>query len=180
MQPILLQRNAVGPTPWARVNAFQKNFKVGLSVTLWQGGNLTYTVQHTFSNLQPEQFHPVSISQTLTTITVTDSGVNGLGHGLVAGDYVKLQSTGDLTIDGEYTVATTPSDTTYTLTSAVSQSATGGPYSLALGARVFPHASLAAQTARASGSYDFPVSAVRLNITAYTAGRAQLEVIQGL
>lgn len=180
MQPIRLLASALGPTPWAPVNSFQKNFKVGLAVTLWDSASLTYTVQHTMSNLQFEQLHPVSISQTLLVITVTDAGVDGLGHGLVAGDYVRLQSTGNTTLDGDWTVAAVTNATTYTITSGVSQSATGGPFSLALGARVFPHASLVAQTARGNGSYDYPVRAVRLNITVYGSGRAQLEILQGL
>jgi len=181
MQPAILSRAAVGPTPWIPVNSRAKDFKVGLGVELSQGATITYTVQHCFANFQEDQWRYVSLSQTLTTITVTDSGADGNGHGLVAGDWVRFRGSGDATnTDGiDFTIATTPSDTTYTITSTTSQSLTGLPGTKVLSARVFPHASLAAQTARGNGSYDFPVRAVRLNITAYTGGRAYLEVTQG-
>ena len=46
-------------------------------------------------------------------------------------------------------------------------------------AKWYPHATLAAKTASADGNYAFPVKAVRLNVTAWTAGRAILDLIQG-
>lgn len=42
----------------------------------------------------------------------------------------------------------------------------------------FPHATLAAQTASSSGNYAFAVSAIRLNVTAFTSGSATLNVLQ--
>lgn len=43
----------------------------------------------------------------------------------------------------------------------------------------FDHEFMTAKTANDDGNYAFPVSAVRLNITAYTSGSASLRVIQG-
>lgn len=44
----------------------------------------------------------------------------------------------------------------------------------------FPNATVAAATASANGNYAFPVTAIRLNMTAYTSGvGAQLTVLQG-
>lgn len=42
-----------------------------------------------------------------------------------------------------------------------------------------PNATLAAATTSQSGNYAFPVTAVRLNVTAWTSGTATLNVLQG-
>lgn len=42
----------------------------------------------------------------------------------------------------------------------------------------YPHASLASAVASADGNYAFPITAVRLNVTAFTIGSATLTVIQ--
>lgn len=46
-------------------------------------------------------------------------------------------------------------------------------------ATAFPHASVAAQTASKDGNYIVPVTAIRLNVTAFTSGSATLTVLQG-
>jgi hypothetical protein len=43
----------------------------------------------------------------------------------------------------------------------------------------FPNATVAAAVASANGNYAFPVTAIRLNVTAYTSGQAVLTVLQG-
>lgn len=42
----------------------------------------------------------------------------------------------------------------------------------------YDHSSLVAKTASSDGNYAFPVSAIRLNVTAYTSGSAALNVLQ--
>ena len=42
----------------------------------------------------------------------------------------------------------------------------------------YPHASLATKNASADGNYAFPVTAIRLNVTAHTGGTATMTVIQ--
>lgn len=42
----------------------------------------------------------------------------------------------------------------------------------------FPHASLAAKTASSDGNYAYPITATRLNVTAYTSGSATLTIVQ--
>jgi len=42
----------------------------------------------------------------------------------------------------------------------------------------FPHASLAALTATSNGNYAFPITAARLNVTAYTSGSATFTALQ--
>lgn len=43
----------------------------------------------------------------------------------------------------------------------------------------FPHTSVAAQTTNKDGNYAFPVTAIRLNVTAWTSGPVTLTVLQG-
>jgi len=45
-------------------------------------------------------------------------------------------------------------------------------------AQWFPNSVVAAKTASLDGNYAFPVSAIRLNVTAYTDGSATLNVLQ--
>lgn len=42
----------------------------------------------------------------------------------------------------------------------------------------YPNASLAAKSASADGNYAFPVTAIRLNVTAYTSGSATMTLVQ--
>lgn len=42
----------------------------------------------------------------------------------------------------------------------------------------YPHASLVDRNATADGNYAFPVTGIRLNVTAYTSGTATMTVIQ--
>lgn len=45
-------------------------------------------------------------------------------------------------------------------------------------AKWYSHSSLAAKTASSDGNYAYPVSAIRLNVTAYTSGTAVMNVLQ--
>ncbi len=44
----------------------------------------------------------------------------------------------------------------------------------------FKHATVVSQTTNKDGSYTAPVRAIRLNVTAFTAGSATLTLLQGL
>lgn len=43
----------------------------------------------------------------------------------------------------------------------------------------FTHATLVSQTTNKDGNYAFPVRAIRLNVTAWTSGGANLTILQG-
>jgi hypothetical protein len=138
-----------------------------------------------------DPWQAVKISRTTTVATVTDPGPLGWGHGLTTGDSVIVKGSGSpLNLDSPYapapqlgdmgyTVASTPSTTTYTYTVANSGATadTGNAHVTRL--RVFPHAALAAQTTRQNGSINNPVKAVRLYISAWVAGFADLLILQG-
>lgn len=46
-------------------------------------------------------------------------------------------------------------------------------------AEIYPHATVAAQTTSKDGNYAFPVTGIRLTVTAYTSGSATLTILQG-
>jgi hypothetical protein len=87
------------------LNVYADPFNVGLGVKLSSGAVLTYTVEHTFDDVQSASFSPAT-------------------------------------------------------------------------AAWYPNASINAATTNLDGNYAFPVTAIRLNVTAYTSGTATLTVIQ--
>lgn len=175
--PVQISLAANGTTAWLPMNVFQDPFSVTLAVFFDELANLTAEAQITPDDLG-NQRSVDGASQTTTTITVTDKGVDGNGHGLLAGDSVQLLGTGNNTVDGLYNVATTPTINTYTLTSVTSQSLSL-PFLKVVTARVFSHTVLTALTARQFSNLGYPFKGVRLHITNYVAGRAWLEVLQG-
>lgn len=42
----------------------------------------------------------------------------------------------------------------------------------------YPHATLASKTASSDGNYAYPVTGIRLNVTAYTNGSATMTIVQ--
>lgn len=187
MRAVYSNLNSATFSPWVPVDSLQNAFGIGLGFSVSSGGVLTASVQHTFDDLSSQGARPVSVTQTTTVITATDlgyqtslNGQNGLGgHNLSVGDWVQLTNTGIPSGDGAYSVTTVVSSTQYTLTSQVSQSATGGSSTTVLTARVNNHATLTGVSARASGNYAFPIRAARLLLTAWTSGVATLSVHQG-
>ncbi len=129
---------------------------------------------------------PVTISQTLTTVTVTFIGVPG--HQLTSSAcYVNIMGTGDIGVDGIYQVATVTSPTVLTYTSAVSQTAAytaafAVPVPVTQG--VIASGSVSATVPKqpvvtvASPFYSLPYSCLLLICTARTAGTAYLDVRQ--
>ena len=202
MRPTYVSLSAVGLSPLIPIayNALapQVSAAVTLGYTSTTAPNLTYTVYHTFDDPNPDpngtNQRLVSVSQTTTVITVTDNGpVQGsnpqLGHGLRVGDLVVLTGTqlpsGKTPIDGSYSVASITSATVYTLTSTVSQSATGGPNSQVQSFRLFTLSwfgltGLTAATAAGYVSYPYPITGLCLGVSAYTAGVATLVVDQAV
>lgn len=180
MRPTSVILSAVGASAWIPVQWLAAPMSVGLGCIPSSNATLTYSVQHTFDT---QEFRPVGLSQTATTITVTDQGAPTTGgavapgHGLSVADSVIITRSG-MGIDGAYAVASVTNQTTYTLTSAISQTASnsGATPPLLQSFRVFNHVSLNAQSTRMDGNYAFGVQAVRLNVTALSAGYMTLMV----
>jgi protein involved in polysaccharide export with SLBB domain len=182
MRPI---RQVVTPTlsggaygPWIVLDYLQRPFDVALFVDLSEDASgITYSVEYTPDNPNTgklTQNNVVSLTRVTTTATLTFLNPHNLG----VGDSVTVTGSGDATLDGTFAVASTP--TTTSLTYAVATgTAQGSVYTQAVPMTVFPHETLVALTADASGNFAFPCAACRLHITAWVAGSARLTVIQG-
>lgn len=193
MRPVRVVLNAAGYSQWVPIDYIESWFGVGVAVVLSEDGNLTYSVQHTFDspdvNASASGVNSVKISRTTTTATVTDTGLEGIGHGLSTGDSVIISSSGSKYLDSQvplygngivgWNVASTPSTTTYTYTVQ-----NLGPTADAGNARVDRlrvfTSTLAAQTTKGTVTYNYPVRAIRLYVSAYTAGFADMTVLQGI
>ena len=159
-----------GSSRWVTIDSMQPAFGVGLGVSIAYGAvSPVYTVQHTFDPTDG-QARQVSIACTAsTTVTVTD-----VAHGLSTGDSVTINATSNSAINGSFDVTVTGADTyTYTTTST-----TYNGMANCLSFRVYPHAILVNQNARADGNYAFPIYACRVKLVSGT-GTISLSVMQG-
>jgi hypothetical protein len=171
MRPTSTTLGQAGPSSWIPLNRYQSPFNVALGVTLSSGANLTYKLQHTFDNPQETYACSITRSSTTATLTLTD-------HGLVANDSITVIGAG-APLDGTYTVASVVDANSVTYTVADSGVTVAGAGAKLAKHRCFDHEVMSSKTANEDGNYAFPVCAVRLNVTAYTAGRATLTVLQG-
>ena len=143
------------------------------------GPNYTFFV--TYDGMAPSDFAAdAGFSQTTTTITVTDPLLPVRG-GVTTGDIVRLFAPGT-NIDGWYLVASTPSTTTYTVTSGVSQSLTANGKHMYW--RLFPApTALTAATTRISATISInnvgPATGLVLKTGAITGGSVTGVVVQG-
>lgn len=166
-----------GPSPWLPVSYYENPFSVSLFASLSaDNSGITYKVQHTPDNPQDLR-QPQSITRTTTTATVTDPN-----HGLKTGDCLMTFGTGDPNLDttiGLGTDVTVVDVNTYTYVVANTGAAAariGTTRIVTL--KVYDHAQMTGLVANADGNYAFPVQAVRVRNTAWTAGTTSLKVIQ--
>lgn len=185
--------------PWIKLDWFEPPFDLSILVSEDQGGTNPLTLQYIIDDAGPGMERQVMVTQTTTTITVTDAGPplpiasgGGLGHGLAAGDFYYLHSTtniGNGSIDGLYTVATAPTATTLTLTTAISQSLPA-QYATGVGGKLITAgaggdkiigANGAGIVARTALNMTSPIWALRLASTGtfVAAAVARLVTIQG-
>lgn len=163
---------------WIPVDSSQAAFGIGFNVDLDStASGITFKVEHTFDDLA--LLKVATIARSGTTVTVTTSAA----HGLNTGDAVVIlnanQNTRASGLDGQYTIAVS-SSTVFTYTSSVSGTVnTTTPVINYVGLRVQTNSSVSGNTSSVDGNYAFPVKAIRLNVTAWTAGTATLTVVQG-
>lgn len=171
MRPVTVRCDAAEFSRWVPVNFYSSAFGIGFGVKLEDGATLTYTVQHTFDDLYEKR--NCTIARVTTTATVTLAG-----HGLSVGDWVYITNAG-APFDGEFAVASVVNVNSFTYTVPNSGATASGGNTKIQTARVFPHSEIADETASADGNYEFPPRAIRLNVSAYTDGFAELTIISG-
>lgn len=172
MRPQSVTLSAAGFSSWLNIDRMPVgHFGVALGVQLSDGATLTYSVQHTMDQLYtPTKEWSAARTTTTGTISLTD-------HGLVAGDWVEMDAAAPF--NQAYEVASVTDANTFVITVA-DAGATAVPrgWSNLWKARVKNTSGLTGLTADADGNYNFPPTACRLKITAWTDGKATLNVIQ--
>jgi hypothetical protein len=168
-RPTSVTLTATGVSSWIPINWRQTPLGVSLSVIL--GGhatpNVTYTVQHTTSDLGKET--KVSISRSNTTATVTWAG-----HGAATGDSVVMKQAGSpFDTTGSAITVVDANSFSYTVANTGPTTAKG----IATMLNVLNHDVLASKTVSDDGNYAYPPTAIRLNAT-ITAGTATMNVVQ--
>ncbi len=172
MRPQRVTLGAAGWSPWLNINRTPAGeFGVALGVQLSDSATLTYSVQHTMDPIYtPTKEWSASRTTTTGTITLTD-------HGLVAGDWVEFDAPAPFNTSYEVTSVTDANTFVITVADAGVASVAVGWYNL-WKARVKATSGLGALSVDAEGNYVFPPTACRLRVTAYTSGKATLNVIQ--
>lgn len=158
-----------GSSRWVTVDSMQPPFGVGLGVSIAYGAvSPVYTVQHTFDPTDGATRQVTIACTASTTVTVTDTN-----HGLSTGDSVTITGAAN-GINGTFDVTVTNANT-YTYTTVTS---TYNGVANCSSNRVYPHAVLVNQNARADGNYAFPIYACRVKLVSGT-GTISLSVMQG-
>jgi hypothetical protein len=172
---------ATGAGPWIEIDYLEHGFGVGYYVSVQDSSTLTFKIQHAFfanpgkTNVNPDYQSPVSLTRSTTTATLTVP----LAFAPKVGDCLIVEGAG-APFDGTFDIAGVTSSTVVTYTVLNS-----GASAMAVGARVrILHVEddtvVTGKTASTSGNIAFPINAMRLNLTAYSAGAAILTVNQGL
>lgn len=172
MRPVTLQQAALGFTQWIPTNRLQWYTNVGIAVSISSGASLTYTVQYTMDDFS-QKYQNFTISRTTTVATVTQTN-----HGLSVGDWISVTNA-PVPLQGFFEVASVVDANNFTYTVSNSGAVAALGTSVLQKARVFSHATLAAQIASAAGTMFFPVMAIRLKNTVYASGFADIVLLQG-
>jgi hypothetical protein len=183
--------NAAGVSQWVPIDYIESWFGVEAGVCFSEDASLTAAVQYTldYERIDPSQpTQKVSISRTTTTATVTDYGPFGLGHGLLTGDSVVINGSGSTQLDSPaplfgsggvgFTITQTGKNT-YTYPCVNAGPAADGGNAYVSRQRIYTHSTLTGLTSRANGTFNYPVRAIRLSVTGYSAGYCDLTVLQG-
>ncbi len=170
MRPTSVRLSAAGFSPWIPINRMSDSFGIGFGVKLSSGASLTYSVQHTFDDIYAQR-EDLTISRSTTTATVTM-----VNHGLSVGDWIYISNAG-APFDGFFAVAAVTNLNVFTYTVLNSGATAASLLARIQTARVFEHAVVTAKTASLDGSYLYPPRAIRLAVTTYSSGFADLNVI---
>lgn len=169
--PIL---SAVGFTDWQCLDYRQRPFDVWFRAIFTPTSAMTYNVEYTLDDPNAQPTYLKSCSRATTVITATTFSA----HNLNVGDEVRIMWTGTA-MDGIYNIASVPSTTTFTVTSATSGTIADTGKAAFIPCRVTVLTNYSALTAAKDGTLVAPVRAIRLNVTAYTSGSILLEALQG-
>ena len=180
MRQQVVTLDAVGTSKWLQTDNRRHGteFNTSLAVTFDSAGfgQITYDVDLTYDRFDQSRYQKVTISRVTTTATVTLND-----HGLSTGDNVEIFDTNYTTHDPESNfegsfdvVVIDVNSFRYTVANTGATSAIGR----AITFRVVKHPTLQGDAVAQAGIQNEPVSAVRLDVTALSAGKATLTVLQ--
>jgi hypothetical protein len=170
MMPMKVTLSAAGFSNWIPLNTLATPFNVAIGCSCSSNINATYSVDYSFD--RPN--YPVACKITRVTTTATLALTN---HGLTTNDSIIVSGVGDTNLDGTYKVASVPDQNSITYTVS-NTGVTASISSKVAIMHVFTHPTIVNQTASADGNIAFPVTAVRLRISSYTAGYVSMYVVQ--
>jgi hypothetical protein len=198
MRPVLAIVTAVGTSQWIPINYLANWYGVTVAIipdsaVATIAASLQYTYDELGSVSDNQDFtgtRTVSWTRSGTTLTVTDTGPFGLGHGASVGDSVILQATGSVNLNSPqaavpqrgdlgWTIAGITSPTIYTIT-VTNAGGTAG-----IGKATVLHVSTSttvtvATNVKSDGFLQLQVQAVRLSVGTLTGGNVSLRVTQGM
>jgi hypothetical protein len=168
--------SAAGDSAWIPTNPWLVHpGSVGLGLTFSSNANLTASAQYTYDDPM-QNARPVTYARAGTVLTITDNG-----HNLNVSDSVVVSSDSNSNFNGERDVASIVDQNNYTVTVPNSGATNGSAYLQSF--RVFKHPTLGNQSGtpptRIDGGLSYQVGAIRLQVSAYTAGSATLTAQQG-
>lgn len=172
--------SALGNSAWVPLSYIHTPFDTTMACILSSDGNLTYSVQYTYDQMDNSEDVLATFSRTTTTVTV----IYPL-HGLSTNDSVITYASGDANIDSLKDSGNRPIAQDITVVDVNTFTYTVANTGLTAGSlnvkrfRIFPHAVLTTLTTRQDSNFNLPCSGVRLKVTAFTAGKVEMMVTQG-
>lgn len=168
MRPVRVRLAAAGNSPWIPINRLTESFTIALGLVFSSNKNLTANVQYT---LDPLVGQPCNITRSTTTATVKLTN-----HGLSVDDSVVVE--GPAPFAGTYAVASITDQNTFTYT-VDNSGATSASDARCTPLRVQAHPVLTGITDDQDSNFSAPPTACRLNVSSYTAGYVDLDVVSG-
>jgi hypothetical protein len=143
---------------------------------LSSGAVLTYSIEYSLDNAQDPMnlTQNFTLSRTTTVLTITKTA-----HGLNVGDWVKLWGNGGDNLDAEFNVATVVDDNNVTVAIVDSGLTAGNGVGWMQTLRVLSLTSPTGNTTDGSYGLDHLVTAIRINVSSWTSGTVDFQVLQG-
>jgi hypothetical protein len=161
-----------GATPWVPIDNSLLGFGLTIGCTISSGAVLTYKVQYTHDKIFDTKVCNITRAATVATLKLTD-------HGLSVNDSIVVMQSGDANLDGTFAVATVVDANTITYTVSNTGLTLASNSSVVSTLRVFDHPTITGKTANSDGNIAFPVTGVRLNLTAWTSGKVSMTLNEG-
>ena len=172
MRTTRISQSAAGATAWVPVDPTIAPFSLDINCVGSSNFVGTYSVQYTTDDFM--RFIPVVVTRATTVATLKLTN-----HGLTTSDTIIVQNTGDSNLDGTFAVASVVDQNTITYTVANTGKTLSENTAQAAVVHVTVHGTITGKTATFEGSQATPITAIRLNVSAFTSGYITMILNQG-